>query len=108
MPVVKDSHIVGIVSRANLIQALVRRGKEIIPDRPVSDSDLRHKVLAQLHRKPWWPNDVNVIVRDGTVELWGLVDTEVEKEAIRVAVELTPGVRMVANNLALKSMPTAQ
>jgi CBS domain-containing protein len=108
VPVVNNGNIVGIVSRANLIQALVHRGEEVIPNRPVPDSELRDNVLAQLQSKPWWPNDVNVIVHDGTVELWGIVDTEIEKEAIRIAVEVTPGVRGVANNLGLKNTPTAQ
>lgn len=108
VPVVKGGNIVGIVSRANLIQALVHRGEEVIPNRPVPDSELRDNVLAQLRSKPWWPNDVNVIVHDGTVELWGIVDTEIEKDAIRIAVEVTPGVRVVANNLGLKDTPTAQ
>lgn len=107
VPVMKGGNIVGIVSRANLIQALVHRDKAIAPDRPVADTELRENVMAQLTSKPWWPNDVNVIVRDGTVELWGIVDSEVEKDAIRVAVEVTPGVRMVANNLALKNLPSA-
>jgi len=107
VPVVKNGNIVGIVSRANLIQALVRRGNAIVPDRPVEDSTLRDNVLAQLSTKPWWPGEVNVIVRDGTVELWGMVDSNAEKDAIRVAVEVMPGVRTVANNLALKTTITA-
>lgn len=108
VPVVDKGNIVGIVSRANLIQVLVHRDKEIIPDQPVSDLELRNKVMAELQSKPWWPNDVNVIVHDGTVELWGIVDTEIEMDAIRIAVEVTPGVRTVANNLGLKNTPIAQ
>ena len=105
VPVMQDGKIVGIVSRANLIQALVRRGNKIIPDQAVEDSALRDNVLAQLRTKPWWPNTVNVLVHDGTVELCGMVDSDAEKDAIRVAVELMPGVRAVANNLALKTIP---
>lgn len=105
VPVLVNGKLAGIVSRANLIQALVRRGDEIIPDEKVVDAALRAKVLAQLRSKPWWPDDINVIVDDGTVELWGFVDSEAEKDAIRVAVEVTPGVRTVANNLSLKHIP---
>ncbi len=104
VPVVSHGKIVGIVSRANLIQALVRHGDEIVPDQKVGDAALRDRLLAQLRAKPWWPNDINVIVNNGTVELWGIVDSEVEKDAIRVAVEVTPGVRGIANNLAIKSI----
>lgn len=105
VPVLVNGKLAGIVSRANLIQALVRRGNEIIPDEKLGDAALRAKVLAQLRSKPWWPDDINVIVDDGTVELWGFVDSEAEKDAIRVAVEVTPGVRTVANNLSLKHIP---
>jgi CBS domain-containing protein len=105
VPVLVNGKLTGIVSRANLIQALVRRGNEIIPDEKLGDAALRAKVLAQLRSKPWWPDDINVIVDDGTVELWGFVDSEAEKDAIRVAVEVTPGVRTVANNLSLKHIP---
>ena len=104
VPVMQDNKIVGIVSRANLIQALVRGGNKILPDQAPEDSALRDNVLAQLRTKPWWPNNVNVIVHDGAVELYGIVDSKAEKEAIRVAVECTPGVRTVDNKLALKTI----
>ena len=38
---------------------------------------------------------INVIVQDGTVELWGIVDSASEKKAVRIAAEVTPGVRAV-------------
>lgn len=107
VPVMQDGNIIGIVSRANLIQALVRRGEQIIPDKPVKDSAIRANLLAELRSKPWWPSDIHVAVRDGTVELWGMVDSEAEKEAIRVAVEITAGVVSVENNLALKISASA-
>jgi hypothetical protein len=34
---------------------------------------------------------INVIVQDGTVELWGIVDSASEKKAVRIAAEVTPG-----------------
>ena len=108
VPVVKNGKIVGIVSRANLIQALVTLGDKIAPAASVQDSILRDNLLAQLRSQSWWTNKVNVIVQNGTVELWGFVDSEAEKDAIRVAVEVTPGVRKVSNNLAIETRPTAQ
>jgi osmotically-inducible protein OsmY len=49
-----------------------------------------------------------VIVNDGSVELWGIVDSETEKNAIRVAVEVMPGVRQVANNLVVEHLMSTQ
>jgi osmotically-inducible protein OsmY len=97
---VKDGKLVGIVSRANLLQAIATIGKTIKPAVTVDDATLREKVISQLDRQPsTWLSLINVIVHDGTVELWGMVDTESEKRAVRVAAEVTPGVRAVTDNL---------
>ncbi len=106
VPVMDNGKIVGIVSRANLIQALVNPQHKIATDKTNESSASRDEALAQLRAQPWWPSDVNVVVRDGTVELWGIVASEVEKDAIRVAVEVIPGVQSISNNLSVnKHMP---
>jgi osmotically-inducible protein OsmY len=45
---------------------------------------------------------VNVTVSDGAVDLWGLVDSTVEKRALRVAVENVPGVKAVNDNVIVR------
>ena len=45
---------------------------------------------------------INVIVQDGTVELWGIVDSASEKKAVHIAAEVTPGVRAVNDNLIIR------
>jgi CBS domain-containing protein len=100
VPVVKDGKLVGLVSRANLLQAVATVGKTIKPAVSVDDATLREKVTSQLDRQPLaWRSLINVIVHDGTVELWGMVDSESEKRAVRVAAEVTPGARAVVDNL---------
>lgn len=109
VPVVNDGKIVGIVSRANLVQALVRIGNEAAPAASVEDSTLYDNILAQLRSTSWADaSNISVVVNNGTVELWGIVDSEIEKNAIRVAVEVTPGVRQVSNRLVVEHMLTAQ
>jgi CBS domain-containing protein len=109
VPVVNDGKIVGIVSRANLVQALVRIGNEAAPAASVEDSTLYDNILAQLRSTSWADaSNISVVVNNGTVELWGIVDSEIEKNAIRVAVEVTPGVRQVSNRLVVEHMPTAE
>lgn len=108
VPVVKDGKIVGIVSRANLIQALVALGSGIKPSTSANDSALRANLLGQLQSKAWWTNNINIIVKDGVVELWGFVDSQAARDAIRVAAEVTPGVREVSNNLTVETRPSAQ
>jgi osmotically-inducible protein OsmY len=60
-------------------------------------------VIARLEAEPWsHPSLINVIVHDGTVELWGIVDSQTEKKAVRVAAEVTAGVRAVNDNLIVR------
>jgi BON domain/CBS domain len=100
VPIVRDGRLVGIVSRANLVQALatIPRGPEI----SLSDSKIREELLSHLNGQPWADTHLlNVTVTDGVVSLWGVANSETERNAIRVAAEGTPGVRGVNNHLAL-------
>jgi len=107
VPVVINGKIAGIVSRANLIQALVSDAKS--SDASVDDVTLHGSIIDQLRTKPWVdPSTINIVVNNGYVELWGIVDSETEKNAIRVAVEVTPGVRQVANKLVVEHLMNAQ
>ena len=103
VPIVQDGKVVGIVSRANLLQALASLTKQTNVATPPDDSKIREKVLTQLDAEPWTrPSVINVIVQDGTVELWGIVDSVSQKKAVRVAAEVTPGVRAVNDNLIIR------
>jgi osmotically-inducible protein OsmY len=100
---VEDGKVVGIVSRANLLQALASLSKRAEVATGTNDSQIRDKVLTQLDAEPWTrPSLINVIVQDGTVELWGIVDSASEKKAVRIAAEVTPGVRAVNDNLIIR------
>jgi CBS domain-containing protein len=103
VPIVHDRKVVGIVSRANLLQALAcLPGKSAVSATP-TDSTIREDVIARLRAESWTrPSLVNVIVQNGTVELWGIVDSQTEKRAVRVAAEVTPGVRAVNDNLIIR------
>lgn len=103
VPIVKDGKIVGIVSRANLLQAFASASKKIDVASSADDGSIRESVIARLTAQRWagpWP--LNVIVQDGAVELWGLVDSAVEKTAIRVTAEETEGVRAVTDNIIVR------
>jgi osmotically-inducible protein OsmY len=97
---VKDGQLLGIVSRANLVQAVASapKGLEI----SLSDSSIRDKLLAHLKIQPWAHTLLlNVTVNDGVVNLWGIISSEMERKAIHVAAEAIPGVRTVNNHLTL-------
>jgi osmotically-inducible protein OsmY len=103
VPIVADGKLVGIVSRANLLQALASLSKRVEIATPRDDTKIREQVLTQLKAETWTrPSLINVIVQDGTVDLWGIVDSASEKKAVRVAAEVTPGVRAVNDNLIIR------
>ncbi|KAB2877258.1 MAG: CBS domain-containing protein [Pseudorhodoplanes sp.] len=99
VPVVLGGRLVGIVSRANLIQALASRGSDVFPPRARSDEALREAIVTCLRDQPWAKRPINIVVNQGVVDLWGFVDNAAEKDAIRVAAEATPGVKAVNDNL---------
>ncbi len=99
VPIVASGDLVGIVSRANLIQALASGRKEL--DLPVSDTVIRDKLVSTLKTQRWaHATMLNVTVADGVVDLWGIVNSGEERKAIRVAAESIPGVRTVNDHMA--------
>jgi CBS domain-containing protein len=95
VPIVRDGRPVGIVSRANLVQALATARPTLVGIEP-SDEAIRAKIMDELGRQAW-ANLIttNVVVKGGVVEFWGLVTTEAVKSASRVVAENVRGVRKV-------------
>jgi len=107
VPIMQDGKILGIISRANLLQALAGMRKQINVKKPVTDSALRTSVLNRLRAEPWTRTSlINVTVRDGIVDLWGIVDSATEKKALRVAAEVTPGVHTVNDSVIVRPVAT--
>ena len=99
VPVMRDGKLVGIVSRADLVRALLA-GRAAPAPSTASDSDIRDHFLARLDKEPWGPRAyVNIIVNEGKVELWGFAGSPEEARAIGLLAEEVPGVRSVVNNV---------
>jgi CBS domain-containing protein len=101
LPVVNDGRVVGIISRANLMHALASFAREeeqhaerVRPD----DSQIHDSILAVLNRQSWAPQ-INVVVKSGVAELWGVITDDRERKAVVVAVENVPGVVQVHDHL---------
>jgi CBS domain-containing protein len=102
VPIVKDGQLVGIVSRANLVRA-VASARESPLEIPLSDGNIREKLLADLQKQAWArPWLLNILVSDGVVDLWGVARSDAERTAIRVAAESIQGVRAVNDNLVIR------
>lgn len=100
LPVVEGGKLVGIVTRANLLRALATLTLESKPA-PASDQKIREALLAALEQQPWAPTpSIDIVVRDGVVNLWGVIMDERQREALMVAAENTPGVKGVVDHLA--------
>jgi CBS-domain-containing membrane protein len=99
LPVVRDGKVIGIVSRANLLHALVAIGDA--PERNGAlDAVIRQRILDEIEREPWGPRySIDVVVRDGRVDLWGSLFEERERQALRVVAENVPGVREVHDHM---------
>lgn len=98
VPILENGQLVGIVSRANLVQA-VATARELL-DVPLSDTTIRETILSHLKKQPWAHTALlNVTVNAGVVDLWGMAESADERKAIKVAAESTPGVCAVNDNL---------
>jgi CBS domain-containing protein len=99
VPIVRDGKIVGMVSRQNFVQAVagLLRG---LPDTTPGDTSLRSRILATIEDHHWAPIGINAIVRNGVVDLCGVITDEHVRQAIIVATENVPGVEHVHDHLA--------
>jgi CBS domain-containing protein len=98
LPVVRGGQVVGIVSRANLVQAVASLAREI-PDPTADDDHIRNRVIDALAKNDWCPFGPSVIVRDGIVHLSGVITEERSRQAAIVAAENVTGVKNVHDHL---------
>jgi CBS domain-containing protein len=98
LPVVRGDKMVGIVSRANLLQAVASLARQV-PDPTADDDHIRNRVIDALERNDWCPFGLSVIVRDGIVHLSGVITEERARQAAVVAAEDVEGVKKVHDHL---------
>jgi CBS domain-containing protein len=97
VPVLHDGKLVGIVSRADLLRVLASGGANSSDDD--RDTAIRRRLLADLRKQRWTScSDSDIVVSDGIVHFWGVVGSEEERRALRVAAENIAGVRGVEDH----------
>lgn len=102
LPVVENDRLVGIVSRADLVRALVDELTQAASARvaPTSDEDIKSAITTVIDKEPWGPRStIEVVIKDGVVHLHGTVIDERERRAVVVAAENAPGVKAVEDHL---------
>jgi CBS domain-containing protein len=99
VPVTRDGHVIGIVSRANLLRSLAMGGMAAneLDDRQIR-SGLMNVIGKTIGARA---SLVDVTMTDGVAYLWGTVASEAERDAIRVLAENDPGIRSVKNHIRL-------
>ena len=98
LPVLRNDKVVGIVTRANLLQAVASMARHI-PDPTADDDHIRNRIINALEKVDWGPIGLNVIVHDGVVQLNGVITDERSRQAAVVAAENVEGVRKVHDHL---------
>lgn len=94
LPVVEDTKLVGILTRADIVRAFTR-----------SDGELASEIRDDILRKTFWaePGSITVTVVDGRVTLVGEVETEADMEMLPLFVSRVPGVVSVNADLRARS-----
>jgi CBS domain-containing protein len=97
--VVKGSEPVGVLSRSDIVRALM----SALPSQNEirTDADLQTAIDNELQRHAWAPvNCVRVLVDDGVATLEGAIPDDSLREGLKVLVENVPGVKGVHDHLA--------
>ena len=98
LPVVEHGRLVGLLTRADLLRALVARQAEA----PVaaSDQELRARIDSLLRSEDWAASAVVYAeVENGIAQLWGTVESDAQLAALMLAVRELPGVKDVQAHL---------
>jgi CBS domain-containing protein len=98
LPVMRGEKIVGIVTRANVLQAVASLARDV-PDPTADDDHIRNRIIKAMEKQDWCPLGLNVIVRDGIVHLSGIITDVQARQAAIVAAENVDGVVKVHDHL---------
>lgn len=98
LPVLRNNDLIGIVTRANLLQAVANLARDASQP-STGDDALRNDILTSIESQPWGPMGLNVVVRDGVVDLSGVITDDRQRNAVVVAARNVPGVKAVHDHL---------
>lgn len=104
VPVMRGNEVVGIVSRANLLQGLASSPAQASSpgEAAISDPTLKTRIEDEMRRAGLDTAFVNVVVADGVAWLWGAVRSDSQLDAARIAAEtVMGGAAAVQNRLSV-------
>jgi len=98
--VAKDGKLQGIVSRADLLRALVTPVAS--GSGPTSDEEIYRNVTAAMKKQAWASTFyTTLVVEDGVVSFYGYCGSEEYRRALKVLAEGVPGVKRVDDHLVI-------
>jgi CBS domain-containing protein len=98
LPVLDEGKLVGVISRTDLLRALVR--KLIATKADATDEEIRNYIKSELDHASWAPHSsIRIHVKEKVVELEGPVFSHEERRRVLVIAENTPGVKEVQDHL---------
>jgi predicted transcriptional regulator len=99
VPVLCGGEVVGIVTRSNLMRAMVSVARAM-PPTATDDMAIREHLMEEIQKAEWAPGaTIEIVVRDGIVEFWGVILDERQRDALKVAAENIAGVKTVKDHL---------
>jgi CBS domain-containing protein len=99
VPILRDGRLVGIVSRADLLRALLDAEDAGSPAQR-SDAEIRRDIVRRMKEQPWADTFfVFPEVKDGAVTFYGFCRSGTVEQGLRVLAESVPGVTSVAFDL---------
>src|SRR5258706_2797168 len=96
VPVLRDGGLVGIVTRGDLLKGMIAHKAE--PAATVDDRSIHEQLLRELSDQPW-AHLLDAKVENGVVHLYGTIQYDDERRALRIAAENVPGVKRVEEHL---------
>ena len=107
VPVLRAGMLEGLITRSDLVKALINAAQP--PNSAnVDDSTLQRRLSEKMKAQSWLNTGyLNVLVEDGTVRLWGFARSHAQRDALRVLVEETDGVKAVEDHLQVRQVAVA-
>ena len=100
VPVLRYGRLAGIVTRSNLLQVLA--AADVSKPMNVADCVIRETLSDELTAQPWaHVLAKNIVVENGVVHLFGIVQSDEERHALRLAAENQAGVKAVEDHLSI-------
>jgi len=114
VPVRRGSTVVGIVSRVDLVRALIshqsgNQASEVAGFPMHADDQLRRDIESAVRGRTWsLAKQADVVVQDGVAHLWGVVPSDLVRQAYRIAAENVPGVKAVQSHMHVVPPPAVR